>query len=113
MGGVAHAWAKGSESHSPVPALPVCAENSIRRRRSSQTGCSLRSCALDPRGDAERRAHASYSEVGSSGQCSLTRRDGETFGSPFVFEAGFQVAQAGDYVARDDFDRVVLLLLCS
>lgn len=38
---------------------------------------------------------------------------GETFGSPFVFEAGFQVAQAGDSVARDDFDPVVPLLLCS
>lgn len=38
---------------------------------------------------------------------------GKTFGSPFVFEARFYVARAGDYVARDDFDRVVLLLLCS
>lgn len=39
---------------------------------------------------------------------------GKTFGSPsLVFEAGFHVAQAGDYVARDDFDLVSLLLLGS
>lgn len=61
-------------SHPSAPS--VCWEqHGIRRRRSSQAGCGLRSCALDPCGDAERRAHTSYSEVGSNAQCSFIRQD--------------------------------------